>query len=1113
MVDERSLEMEETNYNEKASGLRLWLAAIGVSLVALVVYSLTLAGYVFPGESTSLFTQWMGMDALDAPKSPIWGAVVKAVGGMSYPASVAVRMNLVSLVCGVLSAGFLCGLVGFFVRVSVRQEDTVRLVGGASTLAGLVAGLVFVFSTTVWQTSTHLEYRLFDVFLALLAFTLFMPMRRWPRFLPAFAALLGVGAGLGLVESVIFVPLLPVLLLCLVVTAVKTNWKFYLPVALFLVLTFVCYIVFARMVASSFLLLPEAKAAGFETVGDVLVKNIQGYTREMRLWFGRPGWLFVFILSVMPFVACMFAAPRGLNNERTWSQYLFHVAMTICSILAFATPLAPESVLRATGVSPVATSTLVAVSCGYLVAYWYLLARTPLPIAEYDKLSPVLVLGRRMAPVALGIFLSITALGALVNAFSCSRDRGAYADICANAVVDRMGDRTWLVTDGMLDDHLRIAAASRGKELNLVCLQRDMDDAYLKELAALVREKKLEAGRANLALSIQLGVLPFLQDWFMGDAKVASKAAIFGVPDFWYMAERQPVPECMFFGGVQNLKKDVDGAKALAEFKAFWAKMEGVLHAEKRKGSREIIKAKDPVDALRLQLRRHVGFIANNLGVVLQDLGMNKEAFELYELVLKVIDCDNICALFNEFEMARAGVKEAVAHKTEIERQLKAIVDDPKRRYMLWSLSRYYGYIRSPEIFARMGYAWARSGQTGNAIAQVQRAIDFVPVDRQAGLLNMMAAIYASGNQAQKSREVYNKVLAGDATNHDALMGLTRLALQSGAVDEAKRHLEKAVKSAKTPENSGFDWALLHLMNSDLSAARLSLQKVTDLQPKSLQAWSLLAGVLLQQFDGAKDEKAKKKILEELDGVILPKMESIANSPRDYFVQMTRALVMMRKGKSFQKQARDALIAASATRPDVTVVGDMILNLDIAMDDGEGAEKHARQVLRQDRNNKLANYVMGSLRLKEGDYMTAETFLRLSVSQERPLAAAQNDLAEVLRRLQRFDEAEKFARDAVKNAPDLYVAWETLGSALLDQKKDLDEAESCVKKAIQLSKEKNKIEDIRMQITLARVQIAKGDLGRARGTLRTILNHQSELSKYDLGEVEKLQKAMNAKGK
>ena len=1087
-------------------GWRLWVAAIGASLVALVVYSLTLAGYLFPGESAHLATQWMGMDALTAPSHPFWGMAVRALGGASFSASMGIRLNLLSLVCGVLSAGLLCGLVATFVHQTISQEDAVKLARGASLSAGVVAAFVFIFSTAIWQTSTHLEYRIFDTFLALLVFSLYLPIVRWPKALSFCAVAIGVGFGVGFVESPIFLSLFPVYLLLLVTMSVKTGRKFYLPVGLFLLVGAFCYVYLMNKVAGGFLQLPEAAAGGFEGSGDVWKSLWTEFAHEMRQWFTRSGWLAIFVLSVLPFVACAFAAVRGLNNERTWSLYVFHAAITICMILATTTQLAPESVMRPFGLSPVATSTAVAAVCGYLFAYWYLLARVPLPVVEFDTPPPVMRIGRLAAPVVASMFVVLLALAALVNAFVCARDRGAYADACANEILDHLGDRTWIVTDGLIDDHLRAVAASRGKELNFICLHRDMDDAYLKEFSTLIREKNLKAGHSNLALSIQLGVLPFLQDWFAGDTNVEAKAAIFGVPDFWYMAERVPVPECVFFGGVRSVK-GIDGAKAKSDFLAFWKRMEPILFADARKGSRAIQEMEDPVDRLRLQLRRHVGFIANNLGVMLQDMGKDDDAFELYDLVHKTIDCDNICALFNEFEMARAGVKVAVARKAEIERELKAIVDDPKRRYLLWSLSRYYGYIRSPEIFARMGYAWARSGQTGNAIAQVQRAINFVPADRQAGLLNMMAAIYATGNQTQKSHEVYQKVLASDSSNHDALIGLTRLSLQKGAFDEAKDYLSKAVKVASNKETSGFDWALLHMMNNDLAAARLALQKVTDIQPKSLQAWSLLAGVILQQIDQAKDDAAKKKFFQELDDVILPKMETIADSPRDYFVQMTRALVWMRKGKAFQKQARDALVAASASRPDVSVVGDMILNLDIAMDDGESAEKHARQILRQDRNNKLANYVMGSLRLKEGEYMLAETFLRLSVNAERPLAAAQNDLAEVLHRLQRPDEAEVFARAAIKTDPDLYVAWETLGSALLDQNKGLEEAESCVRKAISLSKEKNKIDDLRMLITLARVQIAKGDLGRARTTLRTLRNRQSELSKYDLGELEKLQKA------
>jgi hypothetical protein len=65
-----------------------------------------------------------------------------------------------------------------------------------------------------------------------------------------------------------------------------------------------------------------------------------------------------------------------------------------------------------------------------------------------------------------------------------------------------------------------------------------------------------------------------------------------------------------------------------------------------------------------------------------------------------------------------------------------------------------------------------------------------------------------------------------------------------------------------------------------------------------------------------------------------------------------------------------------------------------------------------------------------------------------------------------------------------------------------------VKKAIELLKESKKgADDIRMQITLARVQLAKGDMGRARGTLRALRAKQDELTSYDRRVLEKLLKS------
>ena len=1103
-----------SNFRSEDSSFRraTFFAALAVAGVAAIAYALTLANYVFPGDSARHLVQWAGIDTLDFPEFPLWGFFVKLFGGMGALTSVAVRVNALSLVCGVISAYLICRLMAFAVWQVTSQEDSMRFAKGASLAAGLVASLAFVFSTAVWQSSTHLEHRIFDVMWALLTMRVVLLAAGRPMLALPIAILGGVFVALGLVESPIFVPYSIAVFFAFMLVLVKNGGGLYGPAALYLLSVLIGFIVYIKVVAGGFLGTEAATAASCSSAFDVFLHILKDAIHEMRTWFTRPGWLAVVALTVLPAISCVFAAGRGLNNDRRWSQYVFHLAMTFCVALAMATPLAPEAILRPWGVSPVATSTLAALVAGYLAAYWYLLARIPLPSKEYkeDGVEVVVRIGRKAAPAVGFAMVVVIALSSLVNAFNCTRGRGEFADVCAQEIIRTLDDRAWFVTDGTLDDHLRVAAATAGRELNLVCLQRDMNDAYLDELSELVEKRGLTAGRANLKMSIRLGVLPFIQDWFAGDTNVTRKAAIFGVPDFWYMAERMPVPENVLFGGARDVRS-VDGKKLAADFRAFWERMAPILWTERNKeGSRNIAANDDPVARLRLQLRRHVGFVGNNLGVFLQDSNLNDEAFGIYELVLNTIDPDNVCTLFNEFEMARAGIKCAVAKKLEIERKLKAIVDDPKRRYVLWSLSRYYGYIRSPEIFARMGYAWARSGQTGNAIAQVQRAIDFVSADRQTGLLNMMAAIYASGNQVKKSRAVYEQVLASDASNRDALMGLARLALQEGSADEARTYLEKAAKTA-TGESAGIETALLLMMNNDLDRARLEMQKVTDLHPKSLQAWSLLAGVLLQQMDHAKDASAKGKILEELENLILPKMEAVSDDPRDYFVQMTRALVYMRKGPTFRKQARDALVIASLSRPDVSVAGDMILGLDIELDDGEAAERHARTILRRDRHDKLANYVMGSLRLKEGDYSTAETFLRLSVEAERPIAAAQNDLAEVLRRQQRYEEAEKFARAAVKNQEKLYVAWETLGAALLDQGKDLDEAEKCVEKAIKLSKTESKIEDIRMQITLARVQIARGALDKARATLRTLRKRSSELSNYDRDQLETLVKSARLK--
>ena len=172
------------------------------------------------------------------------------------------------------------------------------------------------------------------------------------------------------------------------------------------------------------------------------------------------------------------------------------------------------------------------------------------------------------------------------------------------------------------------------------------------------------------------------------------------------------------------------------------------------------------------------------------------------------------------------------------------------------------------------------------------------------------------------------------------------------------------------------------------------------------------------------------------------------------------------------------------------------------------AERHARDVLRRNSRAPLANYVMGSLALQRGEYVQAEAFLRRSVDSPKPVVLALNDLAEVLRRSGNLEEAEHYARKAVATDPNLYVAWDTLGTIILERKGSLDEAEECIKKACDLSRTKDgKEADVRMLITLARVQLARGDRPRGKGTLRKVLSRIDELSEFERKEFEELRKS------
>ena len=1081
--------------------------ATGLGLLALLVYGLTMVKGAYPGESAGLMAIYSGLEPLELPMRPIWGAIVSWLSGLGF-LSLPLRLNLFSALCMTISVALFYRLMSFMIHEFIHEEHSVEHAPKVAVRAGAAAALVFIFAIPVWQAATRLQPQSFDILLVLTAASLLVAYAetRYTFILIPFALLYG----LGIVESIIFIPLTPVFLFFLIVVLWKSerlslkrmSWIGLMVLAGMSLYWFSAKAFLASpngeafVAAKTFLASRGSEAAGEIAVSDVMIEVWKTQINELLSGMPRFNWLTLLLMSVVPWVASGFASVRALNNERSWSMYILHIALTIVVVLGlFNAAVSPWEILKPSGQLPVWASTMLAMVAGYLVAYWLLLLKVERQSRRHSATTSELT---KQTGDWLGLFLSyplfaLILVAALTNTFARRSLNGDFADRCASEILDRMNGRTWFVTDGTLDPHLQIMAHERGQELNLLCLQKDMSPSYLKGMASLIEEKKLFAPEEmqGMKSSLSLGILPFIQDWFVMDKEIDKKVAVFGMPDFWYTAGMTPVPEFFFFSGSRDIHEFKD-KPLFAEYSAFWKEMDKVVFAPSKNKNKNALQ--DPLIWARLNLRRHMGFVANNLGVLLEDLDKDDDAFATYTYVHSTIDSDNISAMFNRFEMARRDAPPAIASKEVIERDLKEFIKNLKRQYPLWSLSRYYGYVRSPDIFAKLGWGWALSGQPKAALAGIKRAIDLLPTERQTDALQAMANIYSLTDDKIKTEAVYQDIIKNDPQNRSALLGLTRLAMQENAMTKARGWLEQASKLDDKRGALGVEWAAIHLMNNDLDQARMTLQETTDLQPKNLQAWSMLAMLNLQQNQTT-----------DVETIILPKMEKLAGTTDDYFIQITRAQLSLKKGPEFQKQARESYLRASMLRPDIPGVKDAVLQLDIAMNDQREAELHARQVLRVDRKHALANYVMGSLRLQEGAYGEAEDFLRRSV-ETNPSPATLNDLAEVLRRIRKFDEAEKHIRATLKLSPDLYVAWETLAVILLEADRNLDEAEQSVRKSIELYGE-----DMRVRITLARILLKKGESERAREIIQQVRSNAKDLSPFDLAELDRLSEAASVK--
>ncbi len=1028
-----------------------------LGIVALIVYSITVSRGPFPGESADLMARELGLVPLAFGQSLLWNWLIDLVekvplGGLIF------RLNFLSVLFGAASVWMLFRITADAVWMAIPVSDlNNRAANRASLLAGTVAAVALMGSVPFWYAATRFHVALFDLLLLLLLVRLFLRFLTdaavWAGLL--FALLYGVFA-VEFATLIIFGPLVVIGLLYGLWINGDLRWRRVLGIAGCLVAGMLFYGVAAwrLMGAESLILSGEAR---FWTA---LFYVFKGQYQLIAKGLPQVGWLLVIVAGIVPWLAVLAVGRRGLNEERDWGLYSLHLILTgVVLAVLFNVPFSPWRVLGPNRLL-VTPYVLLAFTLGYLAAYWSFISRMIWWNAEADE--PRRLWWREyggLIPVGL---LVAAAVGAGVLNFEIvdARRAGALHDY-ARTVVQATAPRQWLVTDGLLDSNLQLAAREMGVPLKLLNLRMGGNDLYMRHMAKSFDNPRLK----GLA---EVDVMAFLQEWMRSEPGFAGKVAFLNYPDFWLAANLQPVADRVLFAGVPT-REDINLESLWAAHQEFWKQP---FLAEL-----QVLRRTDPLLSLAAdQVLRRLSMTANNLGVLMEDAGWQKQAYEAYAKS-RELDRDNISALLNQFTMIRRGY--AAPEPDKVNEAVKDLSKNLKQKYQIWSLSRVYGYVRMPEAYADLGFSWAYSGQPGLAVAGYKRAIELAP-ERKARLSQGLAMAYMAQDQVQEGEAVLKELVAANPSNVTALVSLSRLATKRGEFAEAVKVLDRVQAVGVPKDRLALEYAVIHLAAGEPGKARIVLQELVDLKPDLSVAWAMLGGVVIEQNDAAAINECERRLqrVRGKDFLATAVLGQIALYRRDYA-----------GARVFLDQALDM-------RPNAVALLDLLLRLDVIERRQELASGHIRRLLLLDSGHPYANQVLASLQLERKEYAQAESSLRKTLERNRS-AEVLNDLAWVLSERGNLEEAEPLAREAVGMDAKNANFQDTLG-VILTGRGDWQGAEAALRKALERAPDAAVV-----QLHLAEFYGKKGDSQKAAALADQLMGRLSSLSP---GEQERLRK-------
>lgn len=1077
-----------------------WVLAAALGLLAFAVYLGSLSQGVFPGRPAQLMAGALGVEPWLSGDHPLWRLGLAL--WRALPGGGTVRgFNLFSALCGAVAITLFVPIVVRWVHGMFRGDAaTPEQARCGALLAGLGAAVCLAFSPAVWSAATRLDHLTFDLLLLLLALSLLQLYEAYGKV--RYGLLLAVLCGIGAVESIFVVllaPLIGVRLLVAIYARRRLTWGRVAGLAL---LALLGAVLACALAAWHFSGQEGAALAGYTGWRSVAATMVRQQLLQVARFFPRVGWIWMVVLIVLPWLIATLSGRRGIERGGGGTFMLFHLALlvTVC-LVVWCAPLAPTTESLRFGRLPVLETLLVSLTAGYLVAYWfsrYLAARASL-VGDRDADETTSTsrpaknevdeqhLGRlRVIATAAVCVLTLAALAlpALRNRHVAGGKRGAFADACARWVLEELGPRNWLATDGRLDPHLAILASQQGRPLTLVNMTREHNPVGIRRLCRQIElAPELASRRMQSINAAHIGVTSFIRGWLADGTGTCERLGIQIAPELWSEAGKVAVPAVLVYLG-QEPPAATSLTNLLARHREAWER----LAPDLRRSSW----IADDAEILRATMRRHVGVSANNLGVLLEDVGHPREAFEAYLHALTV-DPYNRSALVNRLMLTRAGLRPE--YRVESERSVRAMMTQIKREPPARQAARFHGYIRSAEAFAKLGLEWSAFGQGNMARSALQQALRLGPPRRHSEFAAELAALYATEGSSAASEELFRGILAQDGTNRRALLGLLRLAIGRQDVETAEEYLQGAIQAGVPAPELALDQVAIDLAANRREEARRRLVALTDADSGNLPALALLASLWVA--DGEAQRASRE---------LLPRMRKAAGNEPHHLVYLTEGRICDASGPASYRAARTAYQRALGLRPGRHELLAEILRLDYLLRDLPAMEHDARKLLALDRRHPFANYAMGFVLAARGELERAEDHFTCSAA-AKSTPMVWNDLAEVQRRLGKPGPAEQSVRKALELQPGKATIWDTLACVLLDTNR-VDEALQAIDRALELDPNAGP----NILLTRAEALSRAGLRAESLAVLSQVRSKLDRLSAFDRNRAERLGQSMARSG-